>query len=69
MSKELSTNASVTIAFADEVTWPVNRQKPATRMITVAFPNIESLADDVEWEKIEARIVAHHNRNLPPFEE
>ena len=35
----------------------------------VAFPKIERLPDDLEWEKIERRMVAHNNKKLPPFEE
>ena len=69
MPKELPPRSAVTIDRVDEDTWVVKRQRPAKKLIMVAFPKIERLPDDPEWEKIERRMVAHNNKKLAPFEE
>jgi len=69
MPKELPPRSAVTIEHIDEDTWVVKRQKARDEFVMVAFPKIERLPDDPEWEEIERRMVAHNNKKLPPFEE
>ena len=69
MPKELPPKSAVTIQRLDADTWVIKRQRPTSKLIMVAFPKIEHLPDDPEWEEIEKRMVAHNNRKLPPFEE
>ena len=69
MPKELPPRSAVTIEHVGEDTWVVKRQKPESKFVIVAFPKIERLPDDPEWEEIERRMVAHNNKKLPPFEE
>jgi hypothetical protein len=69
MPKELPPGSAVTIERVNEDTWVVKRQKPTGKLVMVAFPRIERLPDDPEWEKIERRMVAHNNKKLPHFEE
>jgi len=35
----------------------------------VAIPIIKGLPNDPEWEAVEARLTAHSNRKVAPFEE
>jgi hypothetical protein len=69
MPKELPPRSAVTIERVDEDTWVVKRQKPGKKLVMVAFPKINRLPDDPEWEKIERRMVAHNNMKLQPFDE
>jgi hypothetical protein len=52
MPPECPPNASVTIQQVDSQTWIVQRATSAN-MKVVAFPIIEKLSDDPEWDKIE----------------
>ena len=69
MPKELPARSSVTIERLDEDTWVVKRLKPKSKIVMVAFPKVETLPVDPDWEKIEKRMAIHNNKNLPPFEE
>jgi hypothetical protein len=69
MPKELPPRSAVTIERLNEDTWVIKRQKPTSKLVMVAFPKIERLPDDPEWEELERRMVAHNNKKLPRFEE
>jgi hypothetical protein len=69
MPRELPPRSAVTIERLDEDTWVVKRQRPGSKLVMLAFPKVEHLPHDREWEEIERRMVAHNNKKLPPFEE
>jgi hypothetical protein len=47
----------------------VKRHRPQRDFVMVAIPVIQELPRDPEWEAVEARLTAHGNRNVAPFEE
>jgi hypothetical protein len=47
----------------------VKRHRPQKNVIMVAIPIVKELPNDPEWEAVEARLTAHSNRKVAPFEE
>ena len=47
----------------------MKRHRPQKNVIMVAIPIIKGLPNDPEWEAVEARLTAHSNRKVAPFEE
>jgi len=37
--------------------------------MVVLLPDVKELASNLEWGKVESRIVQHSNKNVTPFEE
>ena len=69
MPPELPAKSAVTVQQIDADTWIVKRHRPQRDFVMVAIPVIPELPRDPEWEAIEARLNAHCNRKVAPFEE
>ena len=69
MPLELPAKSAVTVQRLDADTWIVKRHRPQKNVVMVAIPIIKKLPSDPEWEAIEARLTAHCNRKVAPFEE
>lgn len=69
MPPELPAKSAVTVQQIDADTWIVKRHQPRRDFVMVAIPVIKELPRDPEWEAVEARLTAHSNRKVEPFEE
>jgi len=69
MPAELPPKSAVTVQRIDEDTWLVKRARPTETRMVVLLPDVKTLPDDPEREKIEMRMAEHLFKNLPPFEE
>jgi hypothetical protein len=69
MPPELPAKSAVTVQRIDSDTWIVKRHRPQKNVIMVAIPIVKELPNDPEWEAVEARLTAHSNRKVAPFEE
>jgi hypothetical protein len=69
MPPELPAKSAVTVQRIDADTWIVKRHRPQKNVIMVAIPIVKELPNDPEWEAVEARLTAHSNRKVAPFEE
>jgi hypothetical protein len=69
MPRELPPKSAVTVQRIDADTWIVKRHRPQKDFVMVAIPIIKELPGDPEWEAVEAKLTAHCNRKVTPFEE
>ena len=69
MPVELPPKSAVTVQRIDADTWIVKRHRPQKNVIMVAIPIVKDLPSDPEWEAVEAKLTAHCNRKVAPFEE
>ncbi len=57
--------APVMIETLDPYTFIVTRRRPRRKFKMVAFPIVERLPDDPDWEKFEAAAARHCYQNCP----
>jgi hypothetical protein len=69
MPSELPPKSAVTVQRIDADTWIVKRHRPQRNVVMVAIPIIKELPSDPDWEAVEAKLTAHCNRKVAPFEE
>ena len=69
MPPELPAKSAVTVQQIDADTWIVKRHRPHREFVMVAIPVIQELPRDPEWEAVEARLTAHSNLKVAPFED
>lgn len=68
MPAELPPKSAVTVQRIDADTWIVKRHRPQRNVVMVAIPIIGEYRDP-DWEAVEAKLTAHCNRKVAPFEE
>ncbi len=68
MPKELPPGSPVTIQQLNPDSWLITRQNEK-KIVLVAFPVIDELPSDPDWEAVELLMAKHNTRKLPPFEE
>jgi len=69
MPSEFPPKSAVTVQCIDDETVLVKLAKPSKSRMVMLLPDVKKLPDDPTWQKIESRMVAHHNKKVSPFEE
>jgi hypothetical protein len=66
---EFKPKSAVTVQVIDEETVLVKLAKPNKALMVMLLPDVKTLPDDPEWEKIEHAMVKHTAKKRAPFEE
>jgi hypothetical protein len=69
MPPEFKAKSAVTVQVIDEETVLVKLARPSKHRMVLLLPDVKTLPDDPEWDKIEKAFTAASNRGLAKFEE